>query len=164
MILFSDEKCFDVEQANNRQNHRVWSKRKPPLVERIITRGQKPKQECINEILSTIQSSHRWLYPTKLHSKSEIELSSAVLKNIITDNLLTTEISATQILCFLTLRRNPAFEQIPFCRYRLQDNSTKSIKNTWPGHLLQKHPQMIDELYGAPYQCAYERQRNNLML
>ncbi|KAL6740066.1 hypothetical protein Aduo_013454 [Ancylostoma duodenale] len=112
--------------------------------------------ECINEILSTIQSSHRWLYPTKLHSKSEIELSSAVLKNIITDNLLTTEISATQILCFLTLRKNPAFEQIPFCRYRLQDNSTKSIKNTWPGHLLQKHPQMIDELYGAPYQCAYE--------
>ncbi|EYB84579.1 hypothetical protein Y032_0314g2241 [Ancylostoma ceylanicum] len=112
--------------------------------------------ECINEILLTIQSSHRWLYPSKSRSRAEIELSSAVLKGIITDNLLTTEISATQILCFLALRRNPVFEQIPFCRYRLENNSTKKLKITWPGHLLQKSPQLIDELYGAPYQCAYE--------
>ncbi|KAK6747944.1 hypothetical protein RB195_000886 [Necator americanus] len=91
--------------------------------------------ECISEILSTIQSSHSWLYPTKSHGKHETELSSAVLKDVINDNLLTTEISATQ--------GGP------------NDSSSKT-KTVWPAYLLYKSPQMIDEFYGSPYQCAYE--------
>ncbi|VDO35593.1 unnamed protein product, partial [Haemonchus placei] len=52
-----------------------------------------------------------------------------------------------QILCFFTLRRITAFEHIPFCRFRLQDNTTSKTK---------KNPSMIDEYLGAEYECAYE--------
>ncbi|VDO81467.1 unnamed protein product [Heligmosomoides polygyrus] len=80
--------------------------------------------ECVLEILSIIRSSHAWLYPTAAQGKPETELNTAVLKNVISDNLLAMEITATQMI--------------------------------WPGHLLQKSPQMIDEYLGTPYECAYE--------
>ncbi|KIH57975.1 hypothetical protein ANCDUO_11829 [Ancylostoma duodenale] len=35
---------FDVKEAHNHQNDRVWLKGKPPLEERMVTRRQKPKQ------------------------------------------------------------------------------------------------------------------------
>ncbi|KIH46626.1 hypothetical protein ANCDUO_23320 [Ancylostoma duodenale] len=43
-ILFSDEKWFDGERADNHQNDRMWLKGKPPLEQRMVTRRQKPKQ------------------------------------------------------------------------------------------------------------------------
>ncbi|EYC43673.1 hypothetical protein Y032_0484g2308 [Ancylostoma ceylanicum] len=35
-ILFSDEEWFDIEEAHNHQNGRMWSKRKVALEERMI--------------------------------------------------------------------------------------------------------------------------------
>ncbi|KAK6018135.1 hypothetical protein OSTOST_16293, partial [Ostertagia ostertagi] len=109
-------------------------------------------------MLYTIQSSHAWLYPSKWHGKREMELNPTLLKGIISNNLLTMEITATQILCFLTLRQITAFESIPFCRFRLQeDNATrKSETIIWPGHMLQRNPSMIDEYLGEKYECAFE--------
>ncbi|CAJ0603420.1 unnamed protein product [Cylicocyclus nassatus] len=109
-------------------------------------------KSCVSEILATIQKAHPWIYPTKSHRKPDTELSTAVLKDIISDNLLSTEITATQILCFLTMRKNSAFSEVPFCRFDLEDN--KRHKRIWPAHVIQKSAQFIDEYYGEPYQCA----------
>uniref|UniRef100_A0A7I4YHJ0 EGF-like domain-containing protein n=1 Tax=Haemonchus contortus TaxID=6289 RepID=A0A7I4YHJ0_HAECO len=134
----------------------------PRLDHKLATTCESSLWDCISEMLSTIQLSHTWLYPTKKQGKRETQLNSATLKGVISDNLLSMEITATQILCFFTLRRITAFEYIPFCRFRLQDNTTSKAKKKsippmiWPGHLLQKNPTMIDEYLGAEYECAYE--------
>uniref|UniRef100_A0A915DBK3 Transposase n=1 Tax=Ditylenchus dipsaci TaxID=166011 RepID=A0A915DBK3_9BILA len=38
---------FDLEQAHNPQNDRIWSKDPLPLEERIVSRSQKPKQVMV---------------------------------------------------------------------------------------------------------------------
>ncbi|EYC27299.1 hypothetical protein Y032_0009g637 [Ancylostoma ceylanicum] len=45
-ILFPDEEWFDIEKAHNR-NDRMWSKKKPPLEKRMISRRLKPKQVMV---------------------------------------------------------------------------------------------------------------------
>jgi transposase len=46
-ILFSDEKLFTVEQAYNRQNDRIWSKRVPLKSKRVRQRVMKPKSVMV---------------------------------------------------------------------------------------------------------------------
>uniref|UniRef100_A0A915DAZ3 C2 domain-containing protein n=1 Tax=Ditylenchus dipsaci TaxID=166011 RepID=A0A915DAZ3_9BILA len=45
--LLRYEKGFDLEQAHNPQNDRIWSKDPLPLEERIVSRSQKPKQVMV---------------------------------------------------------------------------------------------------------------------
>ena len=47
LILFTDEKWFDIEQSHNAQNDRQWSEEPLPLEERIVSRTQKPKQVMV---------------------------------------------------------------------------------------------------------------------
>lgn len=46
-ILFSDEKLFTIQQAFNRQNDRIWSKRAPPKEKRVHQREMKPKSVMV---------------------------------------------------------------------------------------------------------------------
>ncbi|WKY04488.1 hypothetical protein Q1695_005472 [Nippostrongylus brasiliensis] len=128
----------------------------PKLDEKLSKSCENSFKECIAEIFSVVRSSHPWLYPTGSREQSETELSTAVLKDDISDNMLGTEVTATQFLCFFTLRRIPAFEQIPFCRFRLKQDSGNDEKMLWPGYIVQSSPQMVDEYLGDPYQCALE--------
>jgi hypothetical protein len=47
LILFTDEKPFDIEQSLNPQNDRQWSEEPLPLEERIVARTQKPKSVMV---------------------------------------------------------------------------------------------------------------------
>lgn len=47
LILFTDEKWFDLEQAHNSQNDRIWSKDPVPPEIRNVGRSQKPKQVMV---------------------------------------------------------------------------------------------------------------------
>lgn len=43
-IIFSDEKIFNIEQAFNHQNDRLWMRNRPSNEERVIERVQHPQQ------------------------------------------------------------------------------------------------------------------------
>uniref|UniRef100_A0A914CEU3 Transposase n=1 Tax=Acrobeloides nanus TaxID=290746 RepID=A0A914CEU3_9BILA len=47
LILFIDEKWFDIEQSHNHQNDRQWSEEPLALEERIVERTQKPTQVMV---------------------------------------------------------------------------------------------------------------------
>jgi transposase len=46
-IVFSDEKLFTIEQAQNQQNDRTWKSKPPQKEDRIVSRTQKPKSVMV---------------------------------------------------------------------------------------------------------------------
>uniref|UniRef100_A0A1I7XST1 EGF-like domain-containing protein n=1 Tax=Heterorhabditis bacteriophora TaxID=37862 RepID=A0A1I7XST1_HETBA len=74
-------------------------------------------RNCIEGILVNIQSANPWLYPDT-GEKAESFLNRGIMQSIISDNLLSMEVTASQLLCFFTTSKVHAFEFIPFCRFR----------------------------------------------
>lgn len=46
-VVFTDEKLFTIEQAHNRQNDRIWSKKRPLTLMRAVQRAVKPKSVMV---------------------------------------------------------------------------------------------------------------------
>ncbi|CAA97795.2 EGF-like calcium-binding domain-containing protein [Caenorhabditis elegans] len=102
---------------------------------------------CLDTIISNISEIQPWIL------QDNIDLDELAMKKIIDDQRLGMEISASQILCYLTNSRIKAFEHIPYCSYRIQPPGTKLF--TWTGKTFSKH-NLIDEFVGKSFECATE--------
>src|SRR5258708_7948099 len=73
-ILLSDEKLFTIEQAYNRQNDRMWSKKAPSAQESVISRSEKPKAVMVWAGICTLEK--RRSFSSKMELRSTKGLSS----------------------------------------------------------------------------------------
>ncbi|ULT95483.1 hypothetical protein L5515_011422 [Caenorhabditis briggsae] len=102
---------------------------------------------CLDSIISNISEIQPWIM------QDNIELDELSLTKMIDNQRLGMEISASQILCYLTNSRIKAFEHIPYCAYRIQPVGSRPF--IWAGKTFSRET-ILDEFLGNPYECATE--------
>ncbi|KAF1757691.1 hypothetical protein GCK72_014147 [Caenorhabditis remanei] len=113
----------------------------------IGTECKKGLEICLDTIISNISEIQPWIL------QDNIELDELALTKIIDNQRLGMEISASQILCYLTNSRIKAFEHIPYCAYRIQPPGSRTM--VWTGKTFS-FDKIIDEFVGKPFECATE--------
>lgn len=102
---------------------------------------------CLDSITSNISEIQPWIL------QDNIEIDELSLKKMIDNQRLGMEISASQILCYMTNSRIKAFEHIPYCAYRIQPIGSRSM--IWTGKTFSS-TNILDEFLGNPFECATE--------
>ncbi|CAD6191874.1 unnamed protein product [Caenorhabditis auriculariae] len=104
-------------------------------------------EKCLDSVIGMINTTEPWI----LHDDVLLDEASLSLK--INSNLMSYMLSATQVLCYMTNSRISAFEQLPYCRYRIPEKGGRT--HNWMGKSFYSLV-AIDEFIHRPYECATE--------